>query len=70
MYSIVSIQIDIYKQRQVLGALQQQIEQQRIQSEELQRDLANGGEDYIERVARERLGFAAPDERVFVASAD
>lgn len=67
VYSIVSIQIDIYRERQVLLALQQKIEEQRIENEELARILANGGEaEYIERIAREKLGYAAPDEQVFV----
>ncbi len=66
-YSIVSTQIDVYKEKQTLLALEQQIYEQQMENDELERLLQDGGEaEYIERIAREKLGYAAPDERVFV----
>lgn len=66
-YSIVSIQIEIHKEQQRLELLQAEIEAQRLENDEMSRILANGGEkEYIERIAREKLGYAAPGERVFV----
>lgn len=41
-------------------------ENQQLENKELQRLLENGNEEeYIERVARDQLGFVKPDEKVF-----
>ncbi|MEA4912242.1 MAG: septum formation initiator family protein [Oscillospiraceae bacterium] len=69
VYAIVHTQIEIYKQKQQLEAVEQSIEQQQLENDELSR-IADGDEqDYIERIAREKLGYAASDERVFVDTA-
>ena len=50
-----------------LAALEQQNEEQRIANKELERILSDGTEEeYIERIAREQLGFAYPEEQVLV----
>ena len=51
--------LDVYKR-------QAQYEQQLAENERLQK-VADGGsqEDYIERVAREKLGYVMPDEKVY-----
>ena len=37
------------------------------QNTELERLISSGGEDeYMERIARDRLGYAAPGERIFI----
>ncbi|MEG2677783.1 MAG: septum formation initiator family protein [Oscillospiraceae bacterium] len=64
--SIVSVQISIYKEKQTLAALQQKIEQRQMENDELNRVVSDGEGQYIERIAREKLGYAAVDERVFV----
>ena len=47
--------------------LEQQNEEQRIANKELERILSDGTEEeYIERIAREQLGFAYPEEQVLV----
>ncbi|NLC78631.1 MAG: septum formation initiator family protein [Ruminococcaceae bacterium] len=65
--SIISVQIDNYKQRKQLMAIDQKIEEQMLENDELLRIVGNSDEsDYIEQIAREKLGYAAPGERVFV----
>ena len=64
---LIATQVDIVTKRQQLAHLSQQTAQQSAANLELRRTLESGDEDaYIERVAREKLGFALPDERVFV----
>ena len=61
--SLVQIQGSIQKNREQLAAL----EEQRIANKELERILSDGTEEeYIERIAREQLGFAYPEEQVLV----
>lgn len=65
--TLVVSQVDIMVKRQQLSALQLSIQRQAQQNTELQRLIASGDEKaYIERIARDRLGFAAPGERVFI----
>ena len=65
--SLVQIQGSIQKNREQLAALEQQNEEQRIANKELERILmSDSDEKYIERIAREKLGFAYPDERVLI----
>ena len=69
-YLIVGIvvnQVSISSKQQALASVQQQLVQQQAENEELERVLTSGSEEEIvERVARDRLGYARPDERVFV----
>ncbi len=47
--------------------LQTQIEQQQIENAELSDMVKNGvNEDYIEKIAREKLELVYPNERIFV----
>ena len=65
--SLVQIQGNIQKNREQLALLEQQNEEQRIANKELERILSDGAEEeYIERIAREQLGFAYPEEQVLV----
>ena len=58
--SLVYVQIDIVSKRQQLAV-------QQAQNQELQRTLDVDDEAaYMERVAREKLGYAKPDERLYV----
>ncbi|MDO4566155.1 MAG: septum formation initiator family protein, partial [Oscillospiraceae bacterium] len=66
LYSIVNTQIEIYKERQTLNEIKAAINEKQLENDELSRVIL--GEDdssYIERIAREKLGYAAADERVF-----
>ena len=64
---LIATQVDIVAKRQQLEHITQQTTLQAANNLELRRTLESGNEDaYIERVAREKLGYALPDERVFI----
>ncbi len=70
VYVVISftvMQIDIAKRRDDLSLLQQQLQEQEYIKNEIA-DILNSGEntEYITKIAREKLGFAFPDEEVFV----
>ena len=66
-YSIVNIRVKIYREKQTLRALDILVYDQKLLNEELERVVLSDGEkEYVERIAREKLGYAAIDERVFV----
>ena len=57
----------ITEKQQELEAVNGQLEQRLQQSDELNRVLESGSDlEIIERVARDKLGYAKPNERVFV----
>ena len=59
--------MQISSKRQELEAVQAQLESQQQQNDELSRVLESGTDlEIIERVARDKLGYAKPNERVFV----
>ncbi len=65
--SFTVMQIDISKRRDSLNALQAEINEQQYLNKEIQSILDSGTDtEYIMRIAREKLGFVFPDERVFV----
>ncbi len=65
--SIISSQIEIVKEKQILDELNSQIEVAQLENNELERLSQDGKQDeYLERVAREKLGYADPNEQVFV----
>ena len=67
MVHLIDMQINMASRRRQLVELEQRVEAQRIANRELERQLAQGmDEQYIERIARERLGFIAPNETVYV----
>ena len=67
VFSLVQIQGEIQESRELLAQLEQQNEEQRIANKELERILSDGTqEEYIERIAREKLGFAYPEEQVLI----
>lgn len=60
-------QVQIAAKRQELAAVQAQLASQQQQNDELSRVLESGSDlEIIERVARDKLGYAKPNERVFV----
>ena len=67
--ALINQQVQISEKSKELSEMQQQLEEQNIRNEELRRALSDGTEqnsEYLERYAREELGYAKPDERVFV----
>ena len=64
---MVMNQVDISSKKQQLKTLQQQLTTQQAQNDELSRVLNSGSDqEIIEHVARDKLGYAKPNERVFV----
>ena len=67
MVHLIDMQINLATRRRQLVELEQRVETQRIANRELERQLALGmDEQYIERIARERLGFVAQGETVYI----
>ena len=68
-YSIVVQQLEIRDRKMMLEAVQQQCQQQSEENKEVERLLAmSDDKNYIERIARERLGYAYADEKVYIDS--
>ena len=68
-YSIVAQQLEIREKNQILDTLHRQVAEQQEANLEVERLLAmTDDKDYIERLARERLGYAYPDEKVYIDS--
>lgn len=64
---LVFNQVDIAAKQKELQDLENQLEQQRQQNDELERVLESGSDqEIIERVARDKMGYAKPNERVFI----
>ena len=69
VYVVISftvMQIDIAKRRDELSLLQQELKEQEYIKNEIT-DILNSGEntEYITKIAREKLGFVMPGEKVF-----
>ncbi len=64
--SIVTTKIETYNQRKTLEELERRINETRLANDELERLMTDGESAYIERVARDKLGYASIDERVYV----
>ena len=64
---LVFAQIDIVSKRQQLENLTQQVAAQEAANTELQRTLDSGDEAaYMERIARDKLGYVLPGEHIYV----
>lgn len=65
--SFVQLQVELNEKRGELALLEQQVEDQLLENQEL-RSLLDMRQDekYIERVARDRLDYAYPDEKVYI----
>lgn len=65
--TLIGMQMEVTTKRQELLALQQSVEQQKQINAETERMLVLGeDEEYIERVARDELGYAYPDEKILI----
>ena len=64
--SLISAQFDLMTKRQQLASLNQQQQRVEMESEDIRFILENEPEaKYVERVAREKLGYANPNETVY-----
>ncbi len=61
----LSLRLRLREQQKELAVIMEQIEIAREENDELSRMLSGGEAEYIERIAREKLGYAAIGERVY-----
>ena len=67
VFSMVGHQVEIAKRQREIKELEDKCIQQEMDNKEIERLLAEGNsEDYIERVARDKLDFSYPNERILV----
>lgn len=67
MFSLIASRIELSSKNRELEQIQVQVEQQRIENKETERLISmNEDKKYIERIARDKLDYAYPDERVFI----
>lgn len=67
LYSLISIQTSINEKQTELDSLRQEYTEMLIRNEELQKTLDSYGTDeFIEEQAREKLGYAYPDEHFYI----
>jgi len=66
-FQIVSVQCQLYQKKVDIVSLQQQLTQQKVNNENLEKTLDAGtSRDNIEKIAREKLGYVYPFERIYV----
>ncbi len=64
---MIGQQIDISKKNKEIDALEEKIAAAQQQTEKLEKELENLNDpEYLEEMAREKLGLVRPNERVFV----
>lgn len=66
IFKLIVCQVDIGKKRQELAAVQNSLTEQLAANNELNRELSGSDQEIIERAARDELGYARPNERIFV----
>ena len=66
-FTLVSLQLQIAEKNEEQALLQAQIEEQELRNAEIKALLeSENSDDYVARIAREKLGYISPGERVFV----
>ena len=68
LINVISIRVRLYKQKQQLNLIMEQIEIAQKENDELRHMLSGTEAEYIERIAREKLGLAYKDEIIFKAA--
>ena len=67
LISFVQLQAEIKDKKTLVSEIEQKCEDQRSYNEQIQEILdQQDDEEYIERIAREKMGYAYPDERVYI----
>lgn len=66
LFSLVSQQTSISENNNKIASLENQISEEQIEIERLEQEYANiDSDEYVERMAREKLGLVQANERVF-----
>ena len=64
--SLISAQFDLMTKRQQLAMLQEQQQRIEMETQDIRRILEiEDEEEYVERIARQKLGYANPNETVY-----
>ena len=67
LITIIGLQADIRKSEEQLAELEAQVTEQQLVNDEIERLIAGGNdEESAERIAREKLGYVMPDEKVYI----
>ncbi len=66
LVSIVTTRIEIYREKKTADIIERKIAETRLANDEIERMMTDGESEYIERVARDKLGYASIDERVYI----
>lgn len=67
IFQLIVIQINILDKKNELSSLQEELSSLQSQNDSLQSQIDNGLSDsYIENVAREKLNYVSPFERIFI----
>lgn len=71
IYTIISLQVQIRNKRIELADLTDTVEQQELKNAEIEAIIENADDpEYIAKVARDKLGYVTPGEKVFVNITD
>ena len=66
-FAMVSLQMQISQKKEEQAQLQAQVEEQALGNAETKALLeSDNSDEYVARIAREKLGYVSPGERVFV----
>ena len=66
-YTLISIQLQVSTLERNIDSINTSISKVKLENAELERLLSFGETDeYIEQIAREKLGFCYPDEKILV----
>lgn len=64
--TLINLQLQISKSRATLATTNAQLQQQQDKNAEIQRVLAEDDNKSKESIARDKLGYAKPDERIYI----
>ena len=66
-YKVADIKVEMADKQRQLDDLERQVEEQQKENAQLEHILsAETNEEYMEKIAREKLGFAFVGERIFI----
>lgn len=64
--TLIQLQIEISEKKETLAQVQAQYNEKIAENKELEKVIEGGDEDeYIERIARDSLGYVKPGEKVY-----
>ena len=67
--TLVSARVQINSKREELKQIEQSCEEQRVANKELERQIMlYQDEEYVQRAAREELGYGTADEKLYIDS--